>query len=347
MFYGQILVQKYLVDPAISICAIGDAYSDECPLQVSNFSQGMDIDNLIAKLYLEGGGGGSYFESYELGAYFYSMRTVMQNTEIPFFFLTGDEAYYDKIPCDQAKKIFYTDVKTEIKSKDRFDLLRKKYNVFLIKKPYEGPNEVKILKQWTDTLGAERVLMIKNPKACIDVMLGAIALTTGARDLEGYIGDMRTRGQTEERISEVSAALKLYWESILHKTAHLVISDSLETVNPRIESFPRTNFKEIQTLVDQIAKDDSKSDPTKERKDMSILKNSYKNDVPNEFLCPITEEILVDPVMTCDGHTYERKAIEAWLSNHNNSPVTNLPLTNKNLMPNVVLKNLIKSFQKK
>ena len=344
MFYGQLLMQKYLSEPAISLCAIGDCYSDECPFQVSNFSQGMDIDNLIAKLYLEGGGGGSFYESYELGAYFYTMRTVFQNTEIPFFFLTGDEGYYDNMPADIVKKIFYNDVKTDLKSKERWQLLKKKFNVFLIKKPYEGPNEEKILKQWNETLGEERVLMISQPKACIDVILGAIALTTGSRDIDGYVEDMRTRGQTDERIEEVTKALKLYNDTIARKEAHLVIGENSQNLKSEIESFPKTNFKDIQVLVDQVAKEDSQKDPSKERQDLKILNKTYKNDFPNEFLCPITEELFVDPVMTCDGHTYERKAIEAWLSSHDTSPVTNLPLSNKNLMPNSVLKNLIKSF---
>jgi hypothetical protein len=33
---------------------------------------------------------------------------------------------------------------------------------------------------------------------------------------------------------------------------------------------------------------------------------------PNEFLCPITLELMRDPVVAKDGHTYERKAIEDW-----------------------------------
>lgn len=344
MFYGQLLMQKYLSEPAISLCAIGDCNSDEVPFQVSNFSQGMDIDNLISKLYLEGGGGGSFYESYELGAYFYTMRTVFQNTEVPFFFLTGDEGYYDNMPADIVKKIFYTDVKKELKSKERWQLLKKKFNVFLIKKPYEGPNEEKILKQWNETLGEERVLMISHPKACIDVILGAIALTTGSRDIDGYVEDMRTRGQSDERIEEVTKALKLYNDTIVRKEAHLVIGENSQNLKSTLESFPKTNFKDIQVLVDQVAKEDSQKDASKERQDLKILNKTYKSDIPNEFLCPITEEVFVDPVMTCDGHTYERKAIEAWLNNHDTSPSTNLPLSNKNLMPNVVLKNLVKSF---
>ena len=35
---------------------------------------------------------------------------------------------------------------------------------------------------------------------------------------------------------------------------------------------------------------------------------------PDCFLCPITREMLRDPVITADGHTYEREAIEKHLS---------------------------------
>lgn len=64
MFYGQIKMKNYLVDPAISFCAIGDANSDTAPLQVSQFGQGKEIDEMIAKLWLEGGGGAGFRESY-------------------------------------------------------------------------------------------------------------------------------------------------------------------------------------------------------------------------------------------------------------------------------------------
>ncbi len=52
MLYGQIKLQGYLPDPAISFCAIGDATCDEAPLQVSGFGQGKEIDEIVQKLYL-------------------------------------------------------------------------------------------------------------------------------------------------------------------------------------------------------------------------------------------------------------------------------------------------------
>ena len=34
--------------------------------------------------------------------------------------------------------------------------------------------------------------------------------------------------------------------------------------------------------------------------------------VVSSFMCPITQDIMTDPVITSDGHTYEREAIEHW-----------------------------------
>ena len=57
-------------------------------------------------------------------------------------------------------------------------------------------------------MGVERILEMKTPKACIDVILGAIALVSGSRTLEGYVKDMETRGQDKTRIQEVLHSLR-------------------------------------------------------------------------------------------------------------------------------------------
>lgn len=56
-----------------------------------------------------------------------------------------------------------------------------------------------------------------------------------------------------------------------------------------------------------------------------------------------------DPHVAADGYTYDRKAIEAWLQRTDTSPMTNLPLPHKNLLPNYSLLSAIldwKSSQK-
>jgi hypothetical protein len=59
------------------------------------------------------------------------------------------------------------------------------------------------------------------------------------------------------------------------------------------------------------------------------------------FYCPILHELMSDPVLTCDGYTYERDAIERWLEDNNTSPITNNVLANKELTPNYALRSAI------
>ena len=58
---------------------------------------------------------------------------------------------------------------------------------------------------------------------------------------------------------------------------------------------------------------------------------------------------MTDPVMTVDGHTFERKAIEEWFSKTKTgkpkNPMTNLELKSKNLYPNRTLKAAIEEFK--
>ena len=177
MFYGQIMMQKYLTEPAISFCAVGDYTSDTAPLQVAEFGQGKEVDQLISKIYLEGNGGGGYTESYEFPAYFYSRRVKLENCQLPFFFITGDEAFYDEISPSFILKHMGCVEKTNIDSFKLWKELMQKYNVFLIKKPYSNKaNEKIIYKQWVNALGEERVLKVETPKACIDVILGAVLI---------------------------------------------------------------------------------------------------------------------------------------------------------------------------
>lgn len=82
---------------------------------------------------------------------------------------------------------------------------------------YAGYHDNVIRAQWGDAIPAENILLIEDPRAIVDVIMGALALTEGTADLNSYLADMRTRKdpttgeikpQTEERIAEVKESLK-------------------------------------------------------------------------------------------------------------------------------------------
>lgn len=73
----------------------------------------------------------------------------------------------------------------------------------------------------------------------------------------------------------------------------------------------------------------------------------YDEVLPSYFTCPITQDLIRDPIVLEDGHSYEKAAIFQWLTSHNTSPLTNKPLTTKLLFPNHNLKQQLVEFAEK
>jgi E3 ubiquitin-protein ligase RGLG len=62
------------------------------------------------------------------------------------------------------------------------------------------------------------------------------------------------------------------------------------------------------------------------------------------FICPITQDIMSDPVIASDGFTYDRPAIVQWLTNKRTSPMTGAALASNQLIPNHALRSSIREF---
>jgi len=70
-----------------------------------------------------------------------------------------------------------------------------------------------------------------------------------------------------------------------------------------------------------------------------------EEDPPADFICPITTEVMIDPVMAADGHAYERSAIERWLATKSTSPLTSEELQHVCLFPSHILRRQIREWQ--
>ncbi|KAI3716039.1 hypothetical protein L6452_23082 [Arctium lappa] len=67
--------------------------------------------------------------------------------------------------------------------------------------------------------------------------------------------------------------------------------------------------------------------------------------IPCHFRCPISLELMRDPVTVETGQTYDRSSIESWVATGNTTcPVTRLPLTDFTLIPNHTLRRLIQDW---
>ena len=206
MFYGQIEQKGYAEDFEIAVCAVGDAYTDKYPLQISEFSKGIELDSWMEKLVLEGGGGGQKSESYELAAHYLTEMTEFNADANPIVFFIGDEFPYPTVNKGQAEH-FDIPLAEPI---DPFPALRKKFgdNVFIFLNKYSGRDfDSEITQAWESRLAPEHTIKVNEEKAIVDLMLGVLAAIAKV-SLKTYTIHMLERGQDTARIETVSDSLK-------------------------------------------------------------------------------------------------------------------------------------------
>ena len=72
---------------------------------------------------------------------------------------------------------------------------------------------------------------------------------------------------------------------------------------------------------------------------------AMKVEIPNHFLCPISLDLMKDPVTLSSGITYDRESIETWLEAGNfTCPVTNQNLRSFDQIPNHSLRKMIQEW---
>nr|GMD29331.1 U-box domain-containing protein 13-like [Ipomoea batatas] len=126
-------------------------------------------------------------------------------------------------------------------------------------------------------------------------------------------------------------------------TLHEMVSASGGDPGQRIEKMSML-LRKIKDFVQIDNPDiDSSRDKSSRRTGQACTKQSLKAPViPDDFRCPISLELMRDPVIVSTGQTYERSCIEKWLEAGNNTcPKTQQTLAGTTLTPNYVLRSLI------
>lgn len=133
---GQIELKGYTENPGISFCGIGDAFADRAPLQVGQFEADNRLDEVLQRMWIEEGGGGTGQESYELAAYFYSrtncVRLAQGIGKKGYFFFFGDEGFYPRLDKGAVKRVIGDDLEADLDAGEVFRRLQEKFHVFLI-----------------------------------------------------------------------------------------------------------------------------------------------------------------------------------------------------------------------
>ena len=81
--------------------------------------------------------------------------------------------------------------------------------------------------------------------------------------------------------------------------------------------------------------------------DKSVIDDGETIEIPENFICPITQELMTDPVVTRYGQSYERSAIIEWIAKGKDCPLTRQPLSLSGIITNHSLRSQIRQWQVK
>jgi len=126
------------------------------------------------------------------------------------------------------------------------------------------------------------------------------------------------------------------------------LADAIAEHTDKAKAFEAAMAKlEDLPLPEEFVKPASEDKKEKEEELGKGKEKDADDEVPEDFLCPITTTVMEDPVVAADGMTYERKAIEEWLARKKTSPLTGQDLESVVLYPNFNLRSRIKEWQSK
>jgi hypothetical protein len=130
---GLLTRKNYAIDPQLMFGAIGDATCDRAPLQIGQFESDNRMDDDLARIILEGGGGGQKRESYELALYFMARHTILDSMinrgRRGYLFIIGDEMPYPWVKPGEVKAVIGDDLPRKIATEDILRELQRKFDV--------------------------------------------------------------------------------------------------------------------------------------------------------------------------------------------------------------------------
>lgn len=184
--FKELLDKKPVTDPHLMFMAVGDANCDSAPVQVSQFEADNRIVEQLTQIFIEQGGGGNCFESYNLPWYFAANHTVhdsmIKRGKRGYLFTVGDEEAPGDLTLDQIARFIGDTPEAAQSSADMLEDAKRMYDVFhvVIKEGnYARDHLTAVLSSWNKLLG-QHVIPLADHKKLAETIVAAIEVAEGA-----------------------------------------------------------------------------------------------------------------------------------------------------------------------
>jgi hypothetical protein len=210
--FMKILANCGVTDPQILFMAVGDATSDRAPLQIGQFESTAELmDQWLTWSYLEGGGGASFNESYELALYVLARHTDMdcwaRRRHRGYAFLTGDELPYPSVSRHQVQALIADGLDADVPIAEVVAAAQETFHVFFLIPDTRRAERIE--STWRKLLG-DHVVVMEDPGDTCLVAAGAVALTEGLVPNLGALAAGIEASAGPDRVGAVLRALNAY-----------------------------------------------------------------------------------------------------------------------------------------
>lgn len=180
-----ILDRQPVSDPHIMMMAIGDIFCDSAPLQVTQFEADIRIAEQLTDLWLEGGGGGNSFESYDLPWAFAARKTQIdcfkKRGKKGYIFTMGDENPPEAPTNKSLNETIGAGGQGDSTSKQLLIEAQVTYNVFhlIVEEGSFARRALSTVKQNWDKLLGKKVICLNDYNYVAEVIISVIEVNEG------------------------------------------------------------------------------------------------------------------------------------------------------------------------
>ena len=209
---GLLLRKAYIEDPQVLFGAIGDYTCGEvAPLQIGQFESGIEMDDNITHIFLEGGGGGSYEESYQNALYFFAHRTQCDAFEKRgkkgYLFLIGDEMAYSHSTKEELQALIGDGAQGDATLDEIMTAVKEKWDVFfVIPKGTNHFGDKKLEDFWKKHLG-QNVIKLEDPEAICEVIGATIGICEGTATADALAADLKDVGARDSIVHVATSSV--------------------------------------------------------------------------------------------------------------------------------------------
>ncbi len=184
--FEEILKRLPVTDPHLMVMGVGDVRYDSAPLQATQFEADIKIAAQLEEIFIEHGGGGNSWESYNLPWYFAAQKTSIDCLEKRgkkgYLFTVGDEQIPEDLTRADVQRAMNLDLQMErLANRDLLTMVGRYYEVFHLMveegSHYQSQGET-VRRGWVDLLG-QRAIPLADHTKLAEVIVSTIEVAEG------------------------------------------------------------------------------------------------------------------------------------------------------------------------